>query len=347
MRRPLSFSLIVMLLVTGPAQAADDLLTVARARFQPIPLKAPELPGNPATPAQLELGRMLYFDPRVSAGRPGSCNSCHNVGLAGADGRETAIGHSWQKGGRNVPTAFNAVFNTARFWDGRAQDLDDKAGGPPFNPIELALPRDQLSDAARRDPRLPGRLPRRVPGRARAGDAGERAEGHRGLPGHADHPERALRQVPAGRRLRAQREAEGRSAALHQQRLRRVPRRHEPGWHAVRAVRHPGKAGRRRAAPGRQGPLHGDGNRGRPVRLQGPAAAEHRADRALLPFRQGLGPGPVGGGNGREPDRRAGERRGKRADHRVPREPDGGAAAGYVPGAAGCSRPRACCPRRG
>jgi cytochrome c peroxidase len=146
MRRPLSFSLIVMLLVTGPAQAADDLLTVARARFQPIPLEAPELPGNPATPARLELGRMLYFDPRVSAGRPGSCNSCHNVGLAGADGRETAIGHSWQKGGRNVPTAFNAVFNTARFWDGRAQDLDDKAGGPPFNPIELALPRDQLSD---------------------------------------------------------------------------------------------------------------------------------------------------------------------------------------------------------
>lgn len=146
MRRPFAFSLIIMLLATGPAQAADDLLTAARARFQPIPLKAPELPGNPATPARLELGRMLYFDPRVSAGRPGSCNSCHNVGLAGADGRETAIGHSWQKGGRNVPTAFNAVFNTARFWDGRAQDLDDKAGGPPFNPIELALPRDQLSD---------------------------------------------------------------------------------------------------------------------------------------------------------------------------------------------------------
>jgi cytochrome c peroxidase len=146
MRRPFAFSLIVMLLATGTAQAADDLLTAARARFQPVPLKAPELPGNPTTPARLELGRMLYFDPRVSAGRPGSCNSCHNVGLAGADGRETAIGHSWQKGGRNVPTVFNAVFNTARFWDGRAQDLDDKAGGPPFNPIELALPRDQLSD---------------------------------------------------------------------------------------------------------------------------------------------------------------------------------------------------------
>ncbi|MDH5255858.1 MAG: cytochrome-c peroxidase [Gammaproteobacteria bacterium] len=146
MLRTISFSLIVTLLAAGAAAAADDLLATARARFQPIPREVPELPGNPATPAKLELGRMLYFDPRVSASRPGSCNSCHNVGLGGADGRETAIGHSWQKGGRNVPTAFNAVFNTARFWDGRAQDLDDKAGGPPFNPVELALPRDQLSD---------------------------------------------------------------------------------------------------------------------------------------------------------------------------------------------------------
>ena len=145
MRRPLSFSLIVMLLAAGTVQAADDLLTTARARFRPIPLRPPELPGNPATPAKLELGRMLYFDPRVSPSRPGSCNSCHNVGLGGADGREATIGHSWQKGGRNVPTAFNAVFNTARFWDGRAQDLDDKAGGPAFNPIELALPRDELN----------------------------------------------------------------------------------------------------------------------------------------------------------------------------------------------------------
>jgi cytochrome c peroxidase len=145
MRRPFAFSLIVMLLAAGTGHAADDLLTAARARFQPLPLKAPELPGNPATPARLELGRMLYFDPRVSAGRPGSCNSCHNVGLAGADGSETAIGHSWQKGGRNVPTVFNAVFNTARFWDGRAQDLDDRPDGHAFNPIGMALPEGQFS----------------------------------------------------------------------------------------------------------------------------------------------------------------------------------------------------------
>jgi cytochrome c peroxidase len=145
MRLPGTLGLVVSLVLVGTSQAADDLLTDARARFQPIPLEAPELPGNPATPARLELGRMLYFDPRVTAGRPGSCNTCHNVGLAGADARETAIGHSWQKGGRNVPTAFNAAFNTARFWDGRAQDLEDEPASAALNPVELALPVDRIT----------------------------------------------------------------------------------------------------------------------------------------------------------------------------------------------------------
>lgn len=140
-----SVSLAISLLLASVVQA-DELLAAARARFQPIPLKPPELPGNPATPAKVELGKLLYFDPRVSVGRPGSCNSCHNVGLGGADGKETVIGHSWQQGGRNTPTILNAVYNTARFWDGRAQDLEEQAGGPPFNPIEMALPQGELSE---------------------------------------------------------------------------------------------------------------------------------------------------------------------------------------------------------
>jgi len=140
-----SFGLAASLLLAG-AVHADDLLALARARFQPIPDTPPALPGNPATPAKVELGRMLYFDPRVSASRPGSCNSCHNVGLGGVDGKEAVIGHSWQQGGRNTPTIFNAVFNTARFWDGRAQDVEEQAGGSRFNPIELALPQAELSE---------------------------------------------------------------------------------------------------------------------------------------------------------------------------------------------------------
>jgi cytochrome c peroxidase len=97
-----------------------------QARFKPIPQAPPSLPGNPATPAKVELGKMLYFDPRLSARHAISCNSGHNVGLGGADAEETSIGHQWQRGGRNAPTVLNAVFNTAQFWDGRARRISKR-----------------------------------------------------------------------------------------------------------------------------------------------------------------------------------------------------------------------------
>jgi cytochrome c peroxidase len=141
--RPLSVALC--LLLASPLQA-DELLTAARARFQPIPRQPPALPGNPATRARVDLGRMLYFDPRLAASRGTSCNSCHNVGLGGADGEETSLGHGWQRGGRNAPTVFNAVFNTAQFWDGRATDLEDQAGSPVGNVIETAIRTQKLGE---------------------------------------------------------------------------------------------------------------------------------------------------------------------------------------------------------
>lgn len=112
----------------------------ARQQFEAIPTAAPELPGNAATPAKVELGKMLYCDPRLSASHIISCNSCHNLGLGGADAQSTSIGHRWQHGGRNAPTVLNAVFNKAQFWDGRAKDLEQQAGGPMVNPVEMASP---------------------------------------------------------------------------------------------------------------------------------------------------------------------------------------------------------------
>ncbi len=137
------FRALVLLAATAvnfPAFAAEELMTAARAHFNPIPTTPPALPGNPATLAKVELGKMLYFDPRLSASHAISCNSCHSVGLGGVDAQETSIGHHWQRGGRNAPTVFNAVFNTAQFWDGRAKDLEAQAGGPMVNPIEMASP---------------------------------------------------------------------------------------------------------------------------------------------------------------------------------------------------------------
>jgi cytochrome c peroxidase len=133
-------------LIALPALAQDDLMAKARQQFEPIPATPPELPGNPASPAKVELGKMLFFEPRLSASHIISCNSCHNLGLGGADTQSTSIGHRWQHGGRNAPTVLNAVFNKAQFWDGRAKDLEQQAGGPMVNPVEMASPEAHVAE---------------------------------------------------------------------------------------------------------------------------------------------------------------------------------------------------------
>ncbi|PAF44504.1 cytochrome-c peroxidase [Helicobacter sp. 11S02596-1] len=92
------------------------------------------------TPAQIELGKKLYFDPRISSSNLISCNTCHNLALGGADIVPAAIGAKWQANPHhlNSPTVFNSVFNSVQFWDGRAQHLGDQAQGPIQNPVEMA-----------------------------------------------------------------------------------------------------------------------------------------------------------------------------------------------------------------
>jgi cytochrome c peroxidase len=124
-------------LVAAAAWGKDDTMKRAQALFKPLPARPPALKGNPATPARVELGKMLYFEPRLSASYLISCNTCHNVGLGGIDLQETSIGHGWQKGPRNAPTVFNAVFNFAQFWDGRAEDLKAQAKGPVQASVEM------------------------------------------------------------------------------------------------------------------------------------------------------------------------------------------------------------------
>jgi cytochrome c peroxidase len=87
----------------------------------------------------VELGKQLYFDPRLSKSGFISCNSCHNLSMGGTDNLVTSIGHNWQKGPINAPTVLNASMNVAQFWDGRARDLQEQAGGPIANPGEMAF----------------------------------------------------------------------------------------------------------------------------------------------------------------------------------------------------------------
>lgn len=130
----------------APGPASEELMAKAREVFKAIPASAPQLPGNAATPEKVDLGRMLFFDPRLSASHAISCSSCHNLGLGGADAEPTSLGHRWQHGGRNAPTVLNAVFNMVQFWDGRAKDLEQQAGGPMVNLVEMASPEAHVAE---------------------------------------------------------------------------------------------------------------------------------------------------------------------------------------------------------
>jgi cytochrome c peroxidase len=91
-----------------------------------------------SNPAEVELGKKLFFEPRLSKSGFISCNSCHNLSTGGVDGLPSSIGHKWKLGPVNSPTVLNAKYNFAQFWDGRAKDLADQAGGPIANPGEMA-----------------------------------------------------------------------------------------------------------------------------------------------------------------------------------------------------------------
>ncbi len=104
-----------------------------------LPAIAPAPADNPTTPAKVELGKMLYFDTRLSSSGNVSCFSCHNVMEGGDDHRPTSIGVHGHVGGRNAPTVWNAAFLSSQFWDGRAATLEDQAKGPPANPIEMGM----------------------------------------------------------------------------------------------------------------------------------------------------------------------------------------------------------------
>lgn len=104
----------------------------------PLPLRVPVPADNPMSPAKVELGKKLFFDPALSRSGTISCNSCHNLGTWGVDNQPTSVGHKWQRGGRNSPTVLNSAFWSSQFWDGRAPQLEDQSKGPPLNPVEMA-----------------------------------------------------------------------------------------------------------------------------------------------------------------------------------------------------------------
>jgi cytochrome c peroxidase len=94
--------------------------------------------------ARIELGKLLYFDPRLSIDNTVSCASCHDPDKGWSNGEATAAGVGGQRGGRSAPTILNSAYSKFQFWDGRAGSLEEQALGPIANPIEMNLSHEEM-----------------------------------------------------------------------------------------------------------------------------------------------------------------------------------------------------------
>lgn len=133
----------------------DSLQISAKGIFQPLPAQA-DNPENPITPEKVALGKLLYFDTKLSMKGNNSCNSCHNLSTFGVDNEPTSVGDDGLRGGRNSPTVLNAALHTTQFWDGRAKDVEEQAGMPILNPVEMHMPgKALLEDRLKKDAEYP------------------------------------------------------------------------------------------------------------------------------------------------------------------------------------------------
>lgn len=141
MKKPLLSILLAS--IAGVALAEVEVNRAMLGMFQPIAEEAAN-PNNPLTDEKIDLGRMLYYDTRLSKNRSVSCNTCHDLASFGDDGLPVSKGIHDQEGGRSAPTVYNAAIHIAQFWDGRAADVEAQAVGPILNPIEMGMPDDKF-----------------------------------------------------------------------------------------------------------------------------------------------------------------------------------------------------------
>ena len=165
MKRTGSWLLLVLSAATtfackDPPKKDADVASKPAAITQPKPKKSPvmgmaaafkpklpeefESKDNPITEEKVELGRMLYYDKRLSKSQDISCNSCHLLDKYGVDSEKTSPGHKKQLGTRNSPTVYNAAGHFAQFWDGRSPTVEHQATQPVTNPVEMAMPDEKL-----------------------------------------------------------------------------------------------------------------------------------------------------------------------------------------------------------
>jgi cytochrome c peroxidase len=121
------------------AASGQSMLDAYKPMFAPLPAEVPPTDYE-LTEAKINLGRMLYYENRISKGQQLSCNSCHKLDAYGQDNLPFSPGHDGTLGGRSSPTTYNAALHIAQFWDGRAPTVEEQAKGPVLNPVEMGMP---------------------------------------------------------------------------------------------------------------------------------------------------------------------------------------------------------------
>ena len=135
---------VIFAACTGNQQKAekstepDRLQMQAKSLFGVLPSEAPH-PENEITAEKVQLGRMLFYDTRLSGKGNQSCNTCHNLATYGVDNEPVSAGDEGLPGDRNSPTVYNSALAFVQFWDGRSADVEDQAGGPILNPVEMNM----------------------------------------------------------------------------------------------------------------------------------------------------------------------------------------------------------------
>lgn len=130
-------SMLRLLTLSAGLAAAAEIPTPLLSAFSPLP------PVVSVDPGRAALGRILFFETRISRDQKISCSTCHDLARFGVDGRPLSPGFNNQLGDRNTPTVLNASAHFAQFWDARRPDVETQAADPVLNPIEMAAPTPQ------------------------------------------------------------------------------------------------------------------------------------------------------------------------------------------------------------
>ena len=142
--KKIATALVGMSVVLGTATAAPMKPSAEDVQKFLRPMDVPQGKNNLSTPERVELGKFLFFDPRLSGSNFISCATCHNPALGWSDAQKTAVGHGMNTLGRATPTILNTAYQRFQFWDGRAKTLEEQALGPIVAGGEMAQPMDTL-----------------------------------------------------------------------------------------------------------------------------------------------------------------------------------------------------------